>query len=147
VRVSASGTLGVDPHTAWAHLVRWERQAAWMADADEVRLLGTVREGVGVRIAVRTRVLDVPAFTEVLEVVRWDPPHLLQIAHTGFVRGAGEWRMAPLAGGRTLFTWTEDLRLPVPVLGALALVVYAPFMRRLMMRSITGLAAEFGRRA
>jgi hypothetical protein len=147
VRVNASGTLPVDAGTAWAHLVRWERQAAWMADADEVRVLGTAREGVGVRVAVRTRVLNVPAFTEVLEVVRWEPPRVLQIAHTGLVRGAGEWRLDPIEGRRTLFTWTEDLRLPVPVLGGLALRVYAPVMRRLMTRSVAGLSAEFGDRA
>jgi hypothetical protein len=147
VRVSASGTLAVDAVTAWAHLVRWERQAAWMADADEVRVLGTDRAGVGARVAVRTRVLNVPAFTEVLEVVRWDPPRLLQVAHTGFVRGAGEWRLDPASADRTEFTWTEDLRLPVPVLGEAALRVYAPFMRRLMARSIAGFAREFGRGA
>jgi hypothetical protein len=146
VRVSVDGVLPVGAGTAWEHLVRWERQAAWMADADEVRVLGTARAGVGVRIAVRTRVLNVPAFTEVLEVVRWEPPRLLQIAHTGFVRGAGEWRLDALAADETRFTWTEELRLPVPVLGELALHVYAHIMRRLMARSIAGLAEEFRRR-
>jgi carbon monoxide dehydrogenase subunit G len=142
VRVSAEGTLPADAETVWAQLGRWERQTAWMADADEVRVLGSAREGIGVRVAVRTRVLGVPAFTEVLEVVRWEPPRLLQIAHTGFVRGAGEWRLEPLRAGRSRFTWTEDLGLPVPVIGELALRGYAPFMRRLMRRSIEGLAAE-----
>jgi hypothetical protein len=117
-----------------------------MADADEVRVLGTARAGVGVRIAVRTRVLNVPAFTEVLEVVRWEPPRLMQIAHTGFVRGAGEWRLDALGADETRFTWTEELRLPVPVLGELVLHVYARIMRRLMARSIAGLTEEFRRR-
>jgi hypothetical protein len=147
VRLSVDGVLAVGADAAWAHLCRWERQAAWMADADEVRVLGSAREGVGVRIGVRTRVLNVPAFTEVLEVVRWEPPRLLQIAHTGFVRGAGEWRLEPLGTDATRFTWTEDLRLPVPVVGPIALRVYARFMRRLMRRSIEGLAREFGARA
>jgi hypothetical protein len=124
--------------------MRWERQAAWMADADEVRVLGDAREGVGVRIAVRTRVLGVPAFTDILEVVRWEPPRLLQIVHLRFVHGAGEWRLDPIDAERTRFTWTEDLRLPVPVLGELALRGYALVMRRLMRRAIAGLAREFG---
>lgn len=141
--MSADGVLPVDAEAAWAHLVRWERQAAWMADADDVRVLGPAREGVGVRVAVRTRVLNVPAFTEVLEVVRWEPPRLLQIAHTGFVRGAGEWRLDPLGSAGTRFTWVEEVRLPVPLLGEAALRVYAPFLRRLMWRSIDGLSREF----
>jgi Polyketide cyclase / dehydrase and lipid transport len=145
--VSVDGVLPVDADTAWAHLCRWERQSVWMADADEVRVLGSVREGVGVRVAVRTRVLNVPALTEVLEVVRWEPPRLVQIAHTGLVRGAGEWRLEPLGTDASRFTWTEDLRLPVPVVGEIALRVYARFLRRLMRRSIQGLAREFGARA
>jgi polyketide cyclase/dehydrase/lipid transport protein len=142
VRVSAEGVLPADAGTAWARLVRWERQVTWMADADEVRVLGTAREGVGSRVAVRTRVLGVPLFTEVLEVVRWDPPRLLQMAHTGFVRGAGTWRLDPADGGSTRFTWTEELRLAVPVVGEAALRVYAVFMRRLMRRSIEALGRD-----
>jgi carbon monoxide dehydrogenase subunit G len=142
VRVSVDGVLPADAAAVWAHLVGWERQAAWMADADAVRVLGSRRSGVGVRIAVRTRVLNVPAFTEVLEVTRWEPPRLLQIAHTGFVRGAGEWRLEAEDGARTRLTWTEDVRLPVPLLGELAVRVYAPVLRRLMRRSIDGLARQ-----
>ncbi len=145
MRVSVDGALPVGRETAWAYLVRWERQAAWMADADEVRVIGPQRQGVGVRIAVRTRVLDVPTFTEILEVVRWEPPRLLQIAHTRFVDGVGEWRLDAIDDGRTRFTWTESLRLPVPVLGEVALRVYALVMRRLMRRAIDGLARELGR--
>jgi Polyketide cyclase / dehydrase and lipid transport len=144
VRVRVAGVLPVGIETAWAHLVRWERQAAWMADADEVRVVGAQREGVGVRIAVRTRVLNVPAFTDVLEVVRWEPPRLVQIAHLRFVRGAGEWRLDPIDADHTRFAWTEDVRLPIPVLGELALRVYAVVMRRLMRRAIDGLTREFG---
>jgi hypothetical protein len=60
------------------------------------------------------------------------------IAHRGFVRGVGTWRLRPVEGG-TWFSWVEDLRLPVPVLGELALRVYAPFMRRLMREALAAL--------
>jgi len=143
--VSADVVLPVDAPTAWAYLIRWERQAAWIPDADEVRVVGSQRDGVGARFAVRTRVLGVAAFTDILEVVRWEPPRLLQIAHTRFVRGAGEWRLDPAGEGRARFTWTEDVRLPVPVLGELALRVYSIVQRRLMRRAVDGLARELAR--
>jgi hypothetical protein len=146
VHVSATGALPAEPEEAWARLTTWEAQADWMGDADEVRVLGSVREGVGVRIAVRTRVLNVPAFTEVLEVVRWEPPALVQIAHTGLLRGAGEWRLERAGTAVTRFTWTEDVRVPVPVLGEVALRIYAPFLRRTMRRSIAALAGELRER-
>jgi len=147
VRVSVDGVLPVGAPTAWAHLTRWERQAAWMRDADRVRVVGSQREGVGVRIAVRTRVLGVPAFTDVLEIVRWEPPRLLLMAHLRFVHGSGEWRLDPMDEAHTRFTWTEDVRLGVPLVGEIALRVYAVVMRRLMARAIEGLASEFGSRA
>jgi hypothetical protein len=39
----------------------------------------------------------------------------------------------------TTFTWVEDLSLPVPVLGELALQAYRPFLRRLMRGALAGL--------
>jgi hypothetical protein len=62
---------------AWTVLTRWERQADWMLDADEVVVRSTQREGVGVRLDVRTRLFQVPAFVEPMEVVAWDPPRSL----------------------------------------------------------------------
>ena len=41
--------------------------------------------------------------------------------------------------GSTRFTWTEELSLPIPILGELALLVYRPFLRRLMRGSLANL--------
>jgi hypothetical protein len=41
--------------------------------------------------------------------------------------------------GSTRFTWTEVLSLPIPLLGEFALLVYRPFMRRLMRGSLANL--------
>jgi uncharacterized protein YndB with AHSA1/START domain len=134
--------LPVPVAEAWLAVTDWESQPRWMRDADVVDVLTRHRTGPGVRLEVRTRVLGVPAFTEVLEVVRWEPPHRLRLAHRSFVHGHGEWTLrAPLAGDqrRTLFTWTEDLTLGVPVLGPLALGAYRPVMALLMRGSLRNL--------
>lgn len=117
-----------------------------MKDADSVRVLTSHREGVGVIVAVRTRVLGVPLLTDHLEVTMWEPPRRLVMAHRGLVRGVGEWLLEP-AGGGTRFTWMEELHLPVPVLGELALLAYQPFMRRLMRRSLSNVERMLHRRA
>ena len=135
MRVAASAVLPVPLDEAWRRLLAWEDQARWMQDADRVRVLTAEREGAGVRVAVRTRVLGVPLFTEQLEVTVWEPPCRLVMAHRSFVRGAGEWTLLPVPGG-TRLRWVEDLSLPAPVLGELALVIYRPFMRRLMRRAL-----------
>jgi hypothetical protein len=138
VRVSAQIELGLPPGEAWRRLLVWEDQITWIEDAVSVRVLTSHRGGVGVIVAVRTRVLGVPLLTDRLEVTLWDPPRRLVMAHRGLVRGVGEWLFQPVGGG-TRFTWTEDLALPVPILGELLLLMYRPFMHRLMRSSLSNL--------
>jgi len=140
VRVESAAVVPVAREILWAALLRWEDQARWMRDADSVRVLSSHREGVGVWIAVRTRVLNVPLFTERLEVTTWEPPGRLALSHRGFVRGIGTWSLEP-EGSATRLVWTEELALPVPVLGEAALLVYRPFLRRLMRGALVNLRA------
>jgi hypothetical protein len=105
-----------------------------MLDADEIVVRSEQRAGVGVRLDVRTRLFQIPAFTDPLEVTAWDPPRSLAIAHGGPVRGVGIWTLAPVEGG-TRFTWIEDVELRAPVVGAVAAALYAPAMRVLMGRA------------
>jgi hypothetical protein len=139
--VSSAVELPIPLECAWELLVRWEDQARWMRDADSVRVVTAQRSGVGTRIAVRTRVLDVPLFTEHLEVTVWEPPRRLVMAHRSFVHGVGTWVFEPFRDG-TRFRWTEDLSLPVPLLGELALLAYRPFMRHLMRGALVDLRAH-----
>ncbi len=140
MRVEARVRVPVARDAVWAFLLRWEEQPRWMRDADSVRVLTSRREGVGTRLAVRTRVLNVPLFTEELEVAVWEPPGRLVIEHRSFVRGVGIWRLEP-EGSDTRFTWTEELALPIPILGELALLLYRPVLRRLMRGGLERLRA------
>ncbi len=138
MRVEASRNLPTDPERVWSTIERWQEQSRWIRDAVWVRLLTTERAGVGTRIEVKNRVLHVPLFTEQLEVVGWEPPRRMVMAHRSFVRGTGIWSLEPVDGS-TRFTWTEELSLPIPILGELALLVYRPFLRRLMRGSLANL--------
>jgi Polyketide cyclase / dehydrase and lipid transport len=141
MRVEADGHLPVSLDEAWRALLRWEDQARWIRDADRVRVLSPHREGPGVRIAVKSRVFNVPLFTEELEVTRWEPPNVLEMTHRSFIRGIGTWALEPEGTGARL-RWSEELALPVPVLGEAALLVYRPFLRRLMRAALRDLAAH-----
>jgi hypothetical protein len=145
VKIERQIVLPVPSADAWAILVDWERQPAWMADADEVRVTSTAREGVGTTVDVKTRVLNVPLFTERLLVVGWDPPRELRMAHRRFIRGQGTWTLTP-AGTGTHFRWIEDLSLPAPLLGGVVLLAYRPIMRYLMGRSLRRLHAHVASR-
>jgi Polyketide cyclase / dehydrase and lipid transport len=138
VRVRVEELLPCPAEEAWAILLVWERQADWMLDADRVEVVGERREGIGVRLSVRTRILGLPAFTDPMEVVAWDPPRRLALRHGGIVAGEGTWSLDPEQGG-TRFVWVEDVRLRVPVIGELAALLYAPILRRLMRQAAAAL--------
>ena len=130
--------LPTTPDEAWAVLVDWERQADWMHDADRVEVVSATREGVGVRLAVKSRLFGVPAFTEPMEVMAWDPPRRLVILHGSLVAGTGVWDLVPLESG-TALRWSEDIRLRVPFVGDLAARSYRPLMSALMGRGLRSL--------
>jgi carbon monoxide dehydrogenase subunit G len=138
VLVERDIVLPVPLEEAWTVLMDWERQADWMLDADSVTVVSEHREGVGVKLAVRTRLFGVPAFTEPMEVTGWDPPRRLDIRHGSLVAGSGSWLLDPVEGG-TRFTWREEIRLAVPLVGEVAATLYRPVMRALMGRAMTGL--------
>jgi carbon monoxide dehydrogenase subunit G len=134
MRVEREISLPVPPAEAWSVLMDWERQADWMLDADRVEVISAAREGVGVRLVVRTRVLGVVAFDEPMEVTAWAPPRRLEIRHGSVVTGLGVWTLEPIDGG-TRFVWSEDVRLRLPLFGEVVARLYGPILRRLMGRS------------
>ena len=140
MRVAAHRTLPASPDAVWRVLIAWETQPSWMKDASSVRVLGAIREGPGVRLAVRTRVFHVSLFTEVLEVTGWEPASAMVIEHRSFIRGTGRWELRSADEG-TEFRWSEELSLPIPLLGELALLAYRPFLRHMMRGALEGLAA------
>jgi carbon monoxide dehydrogenase subunit G len=139
VRTRHAITVPISPEQVWSFVTDWERQAEWMADADRVEVESARREGVGVRLRVRTRLFGIPAFAEPMEVIGWQPPTELTIRHGGPVKGIGKWHLEPAEGG-TQFTWTEEVELGLPVVGAFAARCYAPVLSRLMRRSMRDLA-------
>ncbi len=138
MRVEREIILPTTARQAWAVLMDWERQSDWMLDADRVDVVSAHREGVGVRLEVKTRIAGIPAFVEPMQVTGWDPPHRLDIRHGGLVAGDGSWVLEPVTGG-TRFVWTEDIQLRVPLVGEVAARAYRPLMRMLMGRAMLGL--------
>jgi hypothetical protein len=141
VRVERSIDLPIPLEDAWDVLVAWERQRDWMLDADRVTVVGERRAGVGVSLAVRTRVLGFLVFTEPIEVTAWEPPGRLEVRHGSIVAGTGTWSLTPVTGG-TRFVWTEDVGLRVPVAGRALAAAYRPILAALMARSLARLRAH-----
>ena len=138
MRLRHRAMLRAAPERVWEVLADWERQASWMPDVAWIRLVGDERE-LGARLEVRTKVLGIPATTDVIKVMVWEPPRRLGIVHEGFfVRGRGAWLLDPADGG-TRFTWIEELRMRPPFLGEVELEVYRPIQAAMMRWSVRNL--------
>lgn len=143
MRLRLESTLPAPPERVWEVVSDWERYSEWMPDVSWVRRVGG-DSGVGLELDVRTKVFGIPAVTDRMRVEIWDPPSKLGILHRGFVSGEALWMLEPAGDGGTRFVWLEDLRMPPPVLGELALACYLPVLLltfRWSMRNLGRLVA------
>jgi hypothetical protein len=59
-------------------------------------------------------------FLDTMEIVRFDPPHRVDVLHLGrVVQGPGAFVVTELSDGRALLLWQEWLHLPLGWLGRL----------------------------
>jgi uncharacterized protein YndB with AHSA1/START domain len=129
VRVSVD--IDASPGEVWRQASDLASHAEWMADALAVTFLGEQRQGVGTRLAVKTRFGPILT-TDLLEVTAWEPPHRIVVAHRGMVKGVGELVVEPLGEGRTRFSWDERLRFPWFLGGLIGEWGVRPLLRRIM---------------
>jgi carbon monoxide dehydrogenase subunit G len=144
VRIVERVVIEAPPERVWAAVSDIEGQAEWMVDVAWIRSRGG-ETGVGAVFDVRTKVLGIPATTDVIRLTVWEPPRRLAVEHVGFVSGSGEWRLRPsVDGSRTLFEWEETLTMPPRVLGEVAIRVYGPVQRAMLRRSMRNLRRLVG---
>jgi Polyketide cyclase / dehydrase and lipid transport len=140
VRIEA----GVPAEVAFAAVTDWLRQRDWVPFT-RVRVTRGDGRSAGSELAAYTGVGRL-GFTDYMEIVRYEPPHLVEVVHYGkLVRGPAAIRVEKLSDDRALIVWEEWLHLPLGRLGRLGWPVVrmgaaAGFQRslRLLKRSMEG---------
>ncbi len=95
---------------------QWSEQGRWMLGTRvEVR----VGDGASVGSELAAWTGTGPAgFWDTMVITRWDPPYRVDVTHTGaVVKGTGTMDVVALPGGRSRFVWSEDLDLPLGLVG------------------------------
>ena len=108
--IEVSIDIPAPPQEVWDYMADVASNVEWMADASSITFVSTATQGVGTTYDCVTKVGPLRT-TDRMEIVEWDPPHALGVAHKGVVRGGGRFTLAPIEEG-TRFTWSEDLTLP-----------------------------------
>jgi uncharacterized protein YndB with AHSA1/START domain len=138
VEITLSITIGRSTAAVWPYLVDWERLDRWMEEISDVRVSTLHREGIGVEAEATVRIAGIST-RDRIRVTRWERPHVLEIAHLGWVRGRGLMELFPQAERSSRLRWTETLIPPWGAVGSLGMRASLPVMRRVFRRDLVRL--------
>jgi carbon monoxide dehydrogenase subunit G len=131
-------TIDAPPDAVWAAVEPIERHVDWMTDAVSITFTGPSTRGVGTTFDCLTKVGPFHTVDH-MRITEWEPALLMGIRHEGLVTGAGRFTLEPVAGERTSFTWTEDLRFPWWMGARVGARLAAPAFRRIWNGNLTRL--------
>ncbi len=121
--MTVSIDIDATPEAVWNVIEPVENHVEWMADAVAIRFDTDQTRGVGTSYQCDTKIGPI-RLTDEMEITEWKPAvdagdgkvaqdGAMGVKHTGAVTGTGVLHIEPLAGGgRTRFTWSEDLDFP-----------------------------------
>lgn len=139
VHLSLDVVIAAPVEAVFDAFTQWANQGEWM--------LGTrveVRAGDGTSVDSQLAAwtgLGPVGFWDTMTITRWDPPYRVDVLHTGaLVRGPGTMEVVALPEGRSRFVWSEDLDLPLGLLGRIGWPVAKPAFVAGVKRSLRSFA-------
>lgn len=123
--IELSVDVDAPAEAVWAAAVDWDTQGDWMLGT---RVAGTVQGGRGVGGGIEAFTGVGPlGFLDTMVITEWDAPRRCVVRHTGrVVRGGGVFEVVPLGPGRSRFVWSEQLDLPLGLLGRVGFALLRP---------------------
>lgn len=137
--LSLDVVVAAPPEAVFAAMTQWAEQGRWMLGT---RVSVTRGDGasVGSELSAWTGV-GRAGFWDTMVITRWEPPARVDVLHTGsVVRGTGCMEVLALPGRRSRFIWSEDLVIPLGVLGAIGWPVVRPVFRAGVLKSLRAFA-------
>jgi hypothetical protein len=106
--LSVSVDVDASVECTWEMVTNWRRQGEWMP-MTEVRVSAGEPMGVGSKLSARSGI-GPASFVDPMVIDVWSPPHRCEVVHLGkVVTGRGVFTVEELPGGRSRFTWREEL--------------------------------------
>lgn len=137
-RILVSTVLDAPPAEVWEELRHIDRHVEWMLDAESIHFTSETTAGTGTTFECTTKVGPI-RLLDVMEITEWVDERLMGVRHTGVVTGTGRFTLKPVVGGRTRFTWDEELRFPWWMGGPVGGVAGARVMRLVWRRNLANL--------
>jgi Polyketide cyclase / dehydrase and lipid transport len=132
--------VDASPETVFAAATDWDRQREWMLGTS-VRVLRGDGRSIGSELEAVTGIAGI-GVTDRMRVTVWDAPWRCEMRHLGrVVRGIGIFAVRPRGRDDATFEWTEQLELPLGVLGAAGWLLVRPLFSRGLQWSLDRFAA------
>ncbi len=127
--------VNAPPETVFAAATDWPRQGEWILGTT-VRLHRGDGRSVGSEVAAVTGIYGI-GITDHMRITVWDAPCRCEMRHLGrVVRGTGTFTVQPRGRDATTFEWTEQLELPLGIVGAVGWPLVRPVFGWGLRRSL-----------
>jgi hypothetical protein len=143
-RIGASAIVPAVPEDVFRYASDWQKWSDWFEGVSEFRATTEVTRGNGARYAYKARLLGLDAeveteITDFIEGRGWKGVARKGIPHTTY------WLFEPV-DGHTRFTFAQEYRIPIPILGELLDVALVRRQwRRIIAASVENLRRHFER--
>jgi hypothetical protein len=137
-RICVTTRIDAPVEYVWSDLEDIASHTEWMEDAVAIRFTSEQRRGVGTSFEAETKVGPF-RLSDPMEVTEWVESTSMGIRHGGVVTGTGRFRLEPVDGERTLFTWEEELAFPWWMGGPAGSVVGGQVLRLIWKRNLANL--------
>ena len=127
--------IDATPEQVWDVVEHVEDHVDWMHDAVAIRFTSTTTSGTGTTFDCDTKVGPF-RLTDQMEITAWEPARTMGVRHVGVVTGTGEFTLTAIDGGRTDFTWNEELIFPWWMGGPLGALVGGQILKLVWKRNL-----------
>jgi hypothetical protein len=136
--ITVSTVIDAAPRTVWASVADVASHVEWMDDAVAIRFTSRRHDGVGATFDCDTKIGPL-SLTDRMEITEWRPGKAIGVRHVGVVTGTGRFTVRRARGGRTRFTWSEQLTFPWWLGGPFGAIAGRPILRRVWKRNLANL--------
>lgn len=140
--ITVETELDAPPEVVWADVRVLSSHVEWMHDAESIWFTSDAKEGVGTTFECETKVGPIQ-LTDVMEITAWIEAETIGVKHSGVVTGEGAFTLSPLAGGRTLFRWEEELSFPWWLGGPVGEPIGSIVLKLIWKRNLQALSKRF----
>jgi uncharacterized protein YndB with AHSA1/START domain len=132
--ITLSTRYDASPERVWMELADLGSHADWMGDAVDVQFESGPTSGLGTRMRVPTRFGPFRTNDE-MKVIEWVEGRVIGVEHRGAVSGIGRFEISREDEG-TRLTWTETLRFPWWLGGAIGAWFAQPIMKSVWRKNL-----------